>query len=136
MPKKLFQSKFLALSLIFSLILLITAEAAPRNINHSSDKEFTPVLKVRYHKFNKGFTPVIKVSNHNSDKGFKPVVKIKEAGKGISPAQKERFERLIEEGRKLFLEEMGFMGAIKKFNETESLAITREQKADALFYLS
>ena len=104
--KRLFHSKALIFSLIFSFFLLIATEAAPNKVDSGSNKE------------------------------FKPVVRVKEAGKDIPTSQKERFERLIKEGKRLLLEEMDYEGAIIKFNEAKNLAISREQKADTLFYLS
>ena len=106
MVKKIFQSKALVFSLIFSFILLIVTEATPKKATFDSDEE------------------------------FKPVVRVKEGGEQIPASQMERFERLIEEGKKLFQEEMDYEGAIKKFKEAEVLAVTREQKADVYFYLS
>jgi len=73
-------------------------------------------------------------SKHNKE--FKPVVRVKEGREEIPAAQKERFERLIKEGKRLLLEEMDYEGAIIKFNEAKNLAISREQKADVYFYLS
>jgi len=104
--KKIFRSKILALSLIYSFLLLITSEATPYKVDSDSNKE------------------------------FKPVVRVKEAGEEIPTAQKDRFERLLEEGKKLFREEMDPEGAIKKFKEAQALAIARGQKAEVCFYLS
>jgi len=104
--KKIFQSKALGVSLILSFILLITTEAIPNKVDSDSNEE------------------------------FKPVVRVKEGRGEIPAAQKERFERLIEEGKKLFQEEMDYEGAINKFKEAEALAVTRGQKADVYFYLS
>ncbi|MCK4802695.1 hypothetical protein KAS33_03395, partial [bacterium] len=98
--KKIYKSKVLAYSLIYSLLLLIATEAAPNKVDSDSNKE------------------------------FKPVVRVKEAGKDIPTSQKERFERLIKEGKRLLLEEMDYEGALIKFNEAKNLAISREQKAD------
>jgi hypothetical protein len=106
MIKKVSKSKFVAFYLIFAFLLLITTEVTPNTRDLDTNKE------------------------------FKPVVKVKEGGKEISAAQKNRFERLIEEGKKLFQEEMDYEGAKGKFKEAQALAITRTQKADALFYLS
>jgi len=166
MPKKLFQSKFLALSLIFSFILLITTEAFSKKANldsekglapvfklsnnkldkgpapvikisnNKSDKGFTPVIKVSNHMFNKGLAPVFKLSNNKSNKGFKPVVKVKQNQEEISESQKKLFKTLIDDGKKLLQEEMDYEGAMNKFKKAQGLAATREQKADALFYLS
>lgn len=74
--------------------------------------------------------------NLDAEGEFKPVVRVREGGKGISPAQKDRFEKLISEGKRLFLEEMDYEGALRKFKEAENLAVTRSQKADVCFYLS
>ena len=104
--KKIFHSKVLVFFLISSFFLLITSEATPYKIDSDSNKE------------------------------FKPVVRVKEAGEEIPAAQKDRFERLIEEGKKLFQEEMDPEGALKKFKEARALAITKAQKADVYFYLS
>ena len=104
--KKIFKSKILAYLLIYSFFLLITSEAAPNNVNFDTNKE------------------------------FKPVVRVKEAQEEISASQKDRFERLIEEGKKLFQEEMDSEGAIRKFKEAQYFAITKAQKADVFFYLS
>jgi len=104
--KKIFHSKVLALSLIFSFLLLTTIEVKPNKVESDSNKE------------------------------FKPVVRAKEAGEEIPAAQKDRFERLLEEGKKLFQEEMDPKAALKKFKEAQNLAITRSQKADVYFYLS
>jgi len=104
--KKIFRSKILILSLIYSFLLLITTEATPNKVESDSSKE------------------------------FKPVVRVKEAQERVPASQKDRFERLIEEGKKLFQEEMDYEGAIKKFKEAKNLAVTKAQKADVFFYLS
>jgi len=103
---KIFGSKFLVFSLILSFLFLIATEATPNIMDSDSNKE------------------------------FKPVVRVKEGREGIPAAQKDRFDRLIEEGKKLFQEEMDYEGAIKKFKEARVLAITRGQKADVSFHLS
>ena len=104
--KSIFQSKVFIFSLISSFILLISAEGVPSKVTLDSND------------------------------GFKPVVRVKERQEEVPPGQKERYERLIEEGKRLFLEEMDYEGAIEKFKEAKALAITRVQKADVFFYLS
>jgi len=104
--KKIFHSRVIEPSLIFSFLLLIVIEATPNRVDLDSNKE------------------------------FRPVVRIQEGREEIPTAQKDRFERLFEEGKKLFREEMNPEGALKRFKEAQALAITREQKADVYFYLS
>ncbi len=104
--RRIFHSKLLILSLIFSFVLLVTKEATPRKINLNSSEE------------------------------FKPVVKVRETQEQISESQKKLFNRLIDDGKKLLQEKMDYEGAINKFKEAKTLAVTREQKTDALFYLS
>ena len=102
MIKKVSKSKFVAFYLIFSFLLLIATEARPNKVDLDTNKE------------------------------FKPVVRVKESGEEVPAAQKNRFERLIEEGKRLFQEEMDYEGAKGKFKEAQALAITKAQKAKAV----
>ena len=103
---KVHKSKFLAYSLIFSFLFLIATEATPNTVSSDSDEE------------------------------FKPVVRIQEGKDTIPDAQKDRFDKLFEEGKKLYQEEMDYEGAIEKFSEALNLAVTRAQKADVLYHMS
>ncbi|TET77759.1 MAG: PEGA domain-containing protein, partial [Candidatus Cloacimonadota bacterium] len=103
---KIYKSKLLVYSLIFYFLLLITSEATPD------------------------------IFDSDSNKGFKPVVRVKEGREEIPAAQKDRFDKLFEEGKKLYQEEMDYEGAIEKFNEALDLAVTRAQKADVFYHLS
>ncbi len=103
---KIYKSKFLAYSLIFSFLSLIATEATPNSVSSDPDEE------------------------------FKPVVRVQEGKDTISDAQKDRFDKLFEEGKKLYQEEMDYEGAIEKFNEALDLAVTRAQKADVFYHLS
>ena len=103
---KIYKSKFLAYLLIFSFLSLIASEATPNSVSSDPDEE------------------------------FKPVVRVKEGREEIPAAQKDRFDKLFEEGKKLYQEEMEYEGAIKKFNEALDLTITRAQKADVFYHLS
>ncbi|MBN1271531.1 MAG: hypothetical protein JXB26_04600, partial [Candidatus Aminicenantes bacterium] len=67
---------------------------------------------------------------------FEPVVRVKNAAVGVFQEQAARFERLMDEGKRLLREEMDYEGATKKFEEARSLAKTRVQKADVAYYLS
>jgi len=104
--KKIFHSRFLIFSLIFSFIFLLSSEAIPNRVESDSNKE------------------------------FKPVVKVKEGREKAPAAQKEQLEKLIEEGKRLFQEEMDYEGAIRKFEEAILYARTRIQKTDIFFYLT
>ena len=109
MNKKIYKSKFLVISLIYFIILLITIDARPAKICSDLDEEFSPLVKA------------------------------KESGEYIQKVQKdrlERFKRSIEEGKRLFNEEMDYEGAIRKFKEASSDAVTTKQKSDVFFYLS
>jgi len=103
---KICNSKFLAYSLIFSFIFLITAEATPNTAGSNSKEE------------------------------FKPVVRVQEEKERIPDAQKDRFDKLFEEGKKLYQEQMDYEGAIEKFNEALDLTATRTQKSDVFYHLS
>ena len=103
---KVHKSKFLVFSLIFSILFLITTEATPNRASSDSDEE------------------------------FKPVVRVQEGKDTIPDAQKDRFDKLFEEGKKLYQEEMDYEGAIEKFSEALDLAVTRVQKADVLYHMS
>lgn len=103
---KKFHSKFTIFALIFSFILLLSTDVMPYQVTSDSDE------------------------------ASKPVVKVKIAREAISPAQQGRFESLIEEGKKLLQEEMDYYRAISKFKEAGDIAVNREQKSDAFFYLS
>ncbi len=78
-------------------------------------------------------TPIKKIDD--SDKEFEPVVRVK-GEQNIPADQKAQFDKLIEEGKRLLQQEMDYEGAIKKFKEAEQMAVSRLEKADALFYLS
>ncbi len=103
---KIYKSKFLAYLLIFSFLFLITTEALPNTVNSDSDEE------------------------------FKPVVRVQEEKEKIPDTQKDRFDKLFEEGKKLCQEEMDYEGAIEKFNEALDLAVTKAQKADVFYHMS
>lgn len=104
--KKIYKSKFLAYSLIFSFLFLIATEATPNTVSSDSDEE------------------------------FEPVVRVQEGKNTIPDAQKDRFDKLFEEGKKLYQEEMNYEGAIEKFSEALDLTVTRAQKADVLYHMS
>ena len=103
---KIYKSKFLAYLLISSFLSLIASEATPNSVSSDPDEE------------------------------FKPVVRVQEGKDTIPDAQKDRFDKLFEEGKKLYQEEMDYEGAIEKFNESLDLAVTRAQKADVFYHLS
>ena len=103
---KIYKSKFLAYSLIFSFLFLIVTEATPNTVSSYSDEE------------------------------FKPVVRAQEEKDTILDAQKNRFDKLFEEGKKLYQEQMDYEKAIEKFNEALDLAVTRAQKADVFYHMS
>ncbi|MBA7613639.1 hypothetical protein ES703_20893 [subsurface metagenome] len=103
---KIYKSKFLAYSIILSFLFLIATEATPNTVSSYSDEE------------------------------FKPVVRVQEGKDTIPDAQKDRFDKLFEEGKKLYQEEMDYEGAIEKFNEALDLAVTRAQKADVFYHMS
>lgn len=103
---KIYKSKFLACSLIFSFLFLIATEATPNIVRSDSDEE------------------------------FKPVVRVQEGKDTILDTQKNRFNKLFEEGKRLYQEEMDYEGAIEKFNEALDLTVTRAQKADVLYHMS
>ena len=65
-----------------------------------------------------------------------PVVRCKSGAKTVSSAQQERFQQLLEEGKKLYRDEMDYTGAIQKLNQARNLAVYKEQKAEVNFYLS
>ena len=103
---KIYKSKFLAYSLIFSFLSLMATEATPNSVSSYSDEEFKPVVRVQ-------------------------------EGKDTTPdAQKDRFDKLFEEGKKLYQEKMDYEGAIEKFNEALDLSVTRAQKADLFYHMS
>ncbi len=103
---KIYKSKFLAYLLIFSFLSLIATEAMPNSVSSDPDEE------------------------------FKPVVRVQEGNERIPPSQKDRFDKLFEEGKKLYQEEMDYEGAIEKFNEALDLAVTRAQKADVFYHMT
>ncbi|NIM58549.1 MAG: PEGA domain-containing protein [Candidatus Aminicenantes bacterium] len=103
---KIYKSKLLAYSLILSFLFLITTEAKPSTA--SSDL----------------------------NEGFKPVVRVQEEDVRINDAQKDRFDKLFEEGKKLYQEQMDYEGAIEKFSEALNLTTTRTQKADVFYHMS
>jgi sugar lactone lactonase YvrE len=109
MDKKMFRSKALVGSLIFSFIFLIVNEAYPK-----------------------------KITSPDADNDFKPIVRTRAANGQEIPegAQKDRFKQVFEEGKKLFQEEMNYEAAIKKFKEAKDFATTQKEKADVYFYLS
>jgi hypothetical protein len=72
----------------------------------------------------------------DTDEEFKPVVRVQEGKDQIPDAQKDRFDKLFEEGKKLYQEKMDYEGAIKKFNEALDLAVTRTQRADLFYHIS
>ncbi len=74
--------------------------------------------------------------NTTSEKITRPVVKVKVRSKKVSIGQQEDFEKLLTEGKRLYLEEMDNDGALVKFMEAEALTQTREQKAEVYFYVS
>ena len=67
---------------------------------------------------------------------YGPVVKVKAGVEKYSVSQQEDFEKLMAEGKRLYLEEMDEDQALVKFEEAEKIAQTQEQKADVYFYLS
>ena len=100
------RSKILALVLLWCFVSLIVTEVLP---------------------FEKTSTESIKA---------KPVVRTKKYNKKISQVQKRNFLQIIEEGQRLFLEEMDYEGAIFQFKEAEALANSQLQKSEAYFFLS
>ena len=64
----------------------------------------------------------------------KPVFRAKFTATSYSAAQQSEFDRLLAEGKKLFLEEMDNERALAKFKEAEAVAQTREQTAEIYFY--
>jgi sugar lactone lactonase YvrE len=66
----------------------------------------------------------------------KPVVRVKAERNELTRNQQEEFEKLLAEGKRLYLEEMDNEAALKTFLQAEDLAQTREQKAEVFFYLS
>ncbi len=64
----------------------------------------------------------------------RPVVRIKKAHM-VSLEQQERFEKALDEGKKLY-NEMDNHGAITKLQEALGLAQTQQHKSDVYFYLS
>lgn len=105
MRRRVFNSKGLVCWLIFTFILLLFTEVLPGKVVISNEK------------------------------GSKPVVRVKRAGRTTTAAQRERFESLLEEGKRLY-NEMDYSPAIQKLTEARGLAATREQKSDVYFYLS
>jgi hypothetical protein len=103
---KIYKLKFLSYSLIFSFIFLIAAEATPNTAASDSYEE------------------------------FKPVVRVQEEKERIPDVQKDRFDKLFAEGKKLYQEQMDYEGAIEKFNEALDLTATRTQKSDVFYHLS
>ena len=103
---KIYKSKFLAYSLIFSFLFLIATEATPNPVSSDSDEE------------------------------FKPVVRVQEGKDTIPDTQKDRFDKLFEEGKRLYQQEMDYEGAIEKFNEALDLTVTRAKKADVFYHMS
>ena len=65
-----------------------------------------------------------------------PVVKTKLSENKITQDENKIFQQKIEEGKRLFLEEMDYVRAIFQFKEAETLAETQQQKSDVYFYLS
>lgn len=63
-----------------------------------------------------------------------PRVKYKTKGNSFSPVQQSQYEAVIEEAKKLYLEEMDNENALVKFKEAEDLAQTREQSAEVYFF--
>ncbi len=103
---KIHKSKFLAYSLVFSFLFLITTEIMPDT------------------------------GGSNSKEEFKPVVRVQEEKETVPDVQKDRFDKLFEEGKKLYQEQMDYEGAIEKFNQALNLAATRAQKADVFYHMS
>ncbi|MGB6865120.1 MAG: PEGA domain-containing protein [Candidatus Aminicenantaceae bacterium] len=53
-----------------------------------------------------------------------------------SSTQQKRFETVLNEGKRLMQEEFDYEGAIQKFNEALTYAVTAQQKSDVYFFLS
>jgi len=65
-----------------------------------------------------------------------PVVKVKAAGAKVSAEQSQKFNALMEEGKRLLKEWMDYRAAIEKFNEARAIAQTIQENSDVLYYLS
>jgi hypothetical protein len=76
------------------------------------------------------------IRSPDSEKKPGPVFKVKARDGEESPSQQEDFEKLLAEGKRLYLKEMDYEAALLKLKEAENLARTQKQKADVNFYLS
>jgi sugar lactone lactonase YvrE len=65
-----------------------------------------------------------------------PVVKVRPAGAKVSTEQSQKYNALMEEGKRLLKEWMDYRAAIEKFNEARAIAQTTPEKSDVLYYLS
>jgi hypothetical protein len=57
-------------------------------------------------------------------------------GASTSSTQQDRFERVLNEGKRLMQEDFDYEGAIQKFNEAATLAVTARQNSDVYYFLS
>lgn len=106
MKNQIFHSKGLVYAMILVFIILVAYEALPGMECFGSKEE------------------------------SKPVVRVKKPGKTLTPAQKKRFDELLEEGKSLILNWEDYNAAIQRLSEAKTLAVTKEQKSDVYFYLS
>jgi len=106
MKNQIFHSKGLVYSMILAFIILVAYEALPGMDCFGSKEE------------------------------SKPVVRVKKPGKTLTPAQKKRFDELLEESKSLILNWKDYNAAIQRLSEAKKLAVTKEQKSDVYFYLS
>ena len=74
-------------------------------------------------------------ANFHQEDNDVPVVRVKMMEQQISSAQKEKFERYLEEGKR-FYSDMEYESAVQKLNEAKDFAQTKDQKSDLYFYLS
>ena len=75
-------------------------------------------------------------TDRTSERINRPGVKVKISGKKNSAKQQEDIEKLLAEGKRLYLEEMDNDGALTKFKQAETFAQTRTQKAEIYFFTS
>lgn len=106
MKNQIFHSKGLVYSMILAFIILVAYEALPGMDCFGSKEE------------------------------SKPVVRVKKPGKTLTPAQKKRFDELLEESKSLILNWKDYIAAIQRLSEAKKLAVTKKQKSDVYFYLS
>ena len=106
MKNQIFHSKVLVYSVILTFVLLLAYEALPGMDCFGSKEE------------------------------SKPVVRVKKPGNTLTPAQKKRFDELLEESKSLILNWKDYNAAIQRLSEAKKLAVTKEQKSDVYFYLS